>query len=157
MDNPKVYVKNNHRFGNAVFAKEKISKDEVIAEFDGKIYNAEDPVWDDAILCKELSDHCIQFSENMWRDSNGLARQINHSCEPNCGIKDLFKIVAMRDIEAGEEISWDYEMSEKQDLWEMECHCGKPNCRGRIGNNANLPSEIRKKYNGYISGWLENK
>jgi hypothetical protein len=83
-----------------------------------------------------------------------MARYINHSCEPNCGIKGLFKIVAMRDIDVGEEVTWDYEMTEDSDVWRMQCHCGSENCRGEIGAYRNMPQETREKYRGYISEWL---
>ena len=101
-----------------------------------------------------MYDHVIQFEEKKWRDSNGIARCINHSCNPNCGIKDFFKIVAMRNINIGEEITWDYEMTEKHPWWRMKCECGVVDCRKEIGNYKNMPESVRKKYEGYISEWL---
>ena len=149
MDNKKVFVKEGLKFGKAVFAKERVLKGEVVAEFDGEIYPWHDKRWND-----ELYDHCIQFEEGQWRDSKGLARWINHSCNPNCGIKDFFKVVAMRDIEADEEITWDYEMTEKHPWWRMKCECGTSDCRKEIGNYENMPQQVREKYKGYISEWL---
>ncbi len=148
MDNSKVSVIKN-KFGEAIFAKENISKGEIIAIYDGPIYDYYFEGW-----TKELQDHCIQFEKRKWRDSKGIARLINHSCEPNCGIKDLFKIVAMRDIKNGEEITWDYEMTERNSWWKMKCKCGEKNCRKVIGNHKNMPKKVRDKYKGYISGWL---
>lgn len=99
-------------------------------------------------------DHVIQFEKHKWRDSNSIARCLSHSCEPNCGIQDLFKIVAMRDIKKDEELCWDYEMSENSD-WQMECLCGSKNCRKLIGVYKYMPQNIREKYGDYISGWLK--
>lgn len=107
MDNPKLTLRKKEKFGKAIFAGEDILKGELIAEFDGQIYDFNYENWN-----RELADHVIQFERKKWRDSNGMARFLNHSCEPNCGVKDLFKIVAMRDINKGEEITWDYEMTE---------------------------------------------
>jgi SET domain-containing protein len=149
MDNPKVFVQETHKFGKAVIAKEKILKGEVIAEFDGKIY-----AWDSEDWNEDLYNHVIQFENKKWRDSSGIGRLINHSCDPNCGIKDYFKVTAMRDILPGEEITWDYEMTEKHPYWRMKCRCGEPICRKIIGNYKNMPQEIRNKYAGYISEWL---
>lgn len=149
MDNPKAVVKEGQKFGRAVFAKEKIYRGEVVAMFDGEIYP-----WDDERWTEELYDHVVQFEERKWRDSKGIARWVNHSCDPNCGITDLFKITAMRDIEPGEEITWDYEMTEKHPWWRMKCECGSAECRGEIGNYNNMPEKIRQKYKGYISSWL---
>ena len=96
----------------------------------------------------------IYSSEVRWRDSQGIARLINHSCEPNCGIKKLFNVVAMRDIVKGEEITWDYDMTEDNKNWRMNCLCGTPSCRKIIGSYKNMPEEVREKYKGYISEWL---
>jgi hypothetical protein len=150
MDSQKVVVKKTSNQGLGVFALDDINKDEVIAMFDGDIYDKDFDGWTDEIL-----DHVIQFAPLKWRDSKGIARRLNHSCEPNCGIKDLFKIVAMRDIKKGEELTWDYEMTEKNEFgWRMKCRCGTESCRKSIGNFKNMPEEVRKKYEGYISEWL---
>jgi len=151
MDSEKVIVRQGGPHGSGVFAVAAIAKDEVVAEFDGPMYPRGDPAWND-----DLNDHTIQFAENWWRDSVGIARDVNHSCTPNCGIKNLFAIVAMRDISPGEEITWDYEMSENS-AWRMDCKCGSPERRGRVGAYEQLPEHIRLRYHGYISEWLQEK
>ena len=149
MDNNKVTVRKTKKYGQGVFAKKKIFKGELIAAYDGPIFTGDYDYWTD-----DLYLHTIQIGPNTWRDSNGIARLINHSCDPNCGIKRLTHIVAMRDIEKGEEITWDYEMTEKHPYWSMRCRCGSKICRKRIGNYENMPKEVRKRYKGFISGWL---
>ncbi|XP_066357017.1 histone-lysine N-methyltransferase ATXR7-like isoform X2 [Miscanthus floridulus] len=67
----------------------------------------------------------------------GLARFINHSCDPNCytkvitvdGQKKIF-IYAKRRIYAGEEITYNYKfpLEEKK----IPCHCGSRRCRGSM-------------------------
>ena len=150
--NNKVILKETKEIGKGLFAKENIEKGEIVAEFDGQIYEKGKTDWTD-----ELRDHVIQFAINKWRDSNSIARYINHSCDPNCGVKDLFKIVAMRNIDSGEELTWDYEMTEDNDTWRMKCRCNSEICRKEIGAYRNMPEKIRIKYKGYISDWLINK
>lgn len=153
MDNPKVSLRRTKKFGGkGVFANQPIRKGEVIAIFDGPIYDDDFEGW-----TRDLQNHTIQIGKAKWRDSKGLARFINHSCDPNCGIKGLNKVVAMRDIEKGEQITWDYEMTERSDWWRMRCKCGSPLCRKVIGNYDNMPLEIRRKYKGYISTWLTGR
>ncbi|MBC7741337.1 MAG: SET domain-containing protein-lysine N-methyltransferase [Bdellovibrionaceae bacterium] len=149
MDNQKVSVHATRKFGRGVFADRFIKKGELIAAFDGPIFDEDYEPW-----TRDMYNHAIQFGRAIWRDSKGMARLINHSCEPNCGIKALFKVVAMRDINSGEQITWDYEMTEKNLHWKMKCKCGNKNCRGVIGNYSNMPLEVRKKYKGHISEWL---
>jgi SET domain-containing protein len=149
MDNPKIIIRETKNRGRGVFAKQSITKGEIIAAFDGPIYGIDDN-WTEDML-----GHAIQFEKERWRDSNGIARVINHSCEPNCGIKNLFEVVAMRNITPGEEITWDYEMTENNQFgWKMECLCGTPSCRKIIGRYENMPQETRERYKGYISRWL---
>ena len=150
MDNPKVSISHN-RFGRCLIANEDIAEGEVVAEFDGPEYVAEKAT----DLEKDIADHAIQFEEHKWRDSK-FARYINHSCEPNVGIKGLFALVAMRDLKEGEELLWDYDMTEDSD-WRLGCLCGTSSCRGVIGAFGLLPQETRDKYKGYISDWLVKK
>src|SRR5512135_1933631 len=66
------------------------------------------------------------------------ARFINHSCEPNCTAvteKKHVYIEALREIAAGEELLYDYNLTrhdeDSADLPQRyACHCGAPTCRG---------------------------
>ncbi len=62
------------------------------------------------------------------------ARFLNHSCGPNCEAQqeeDRVWLVALRDIEAGEELTFNYgyDIGEWRDY---PCGCGAPNCLGFI-------------------------
>jgi len=70
------------------------------------------------------------------------ARYINHSCAPNCEAvyeeedREIW-IVAVRDIEPGEELTYDYGYAVEMESWEearrlYPCRCGAPTCRGTI-------------------------
>ncbi|MGZ3723981.1 MAG: SET domain-containing protein [Bdellovibrionales bacterium] len=152
MDNRKVKIRNTRQFGRGVFAERKIKKGEVIAAFDGPFLDDDFEGW-----TEDLMNHAIQYAKAAWRDSTGIARLINHSCEPNCGIKNYFQVVAMRDILPGEHITWDYEMTEKNSWWKMKCRCGNASCRKIIGNYSRMPLAVRNKYRGFISEWLLGK
>ena len=68
------------------------------------------------------------------------ARWINHSCNPNCEAieeDDRIFIYAMRNIQAGEELLYDYRMEIDEPVTEaakkkFACHCGASNCRGTL-------------------------
>lgn len=68
------------------------------------------------------------------------ARFINHSCDPNCdAVVDDGRIwiEAIRDIEPGEELAYDYafvleERHSPAAKRRYPCHCGAASCRGTI-------------------------
>ncbi|NNE91227.1 MAG: SET domain-containing protein-lysine N-methyltransferase [Verrucomicrobiales bacterium] len=139
----------DHPFGKGVVASAPIPKGELIATFDGQIYYG--VTVDD--YPEGVPDYLISFGTDRARHSNGIAHLLNHSCEPNCGVRGLFDLVTMRDVEEGEELCWDYDMSEDSDWW-LECKCGSETCRKEIRGFRHLPEEKRKEYRGYISDWL---
>jgi SET domain-containing protein len=62
------------------------------------------------------------------------ARLINHSCAPNCEAEkddDRIWIIATRDIQAGEEITFNYGY-DLEDYKDYPCQCGSPKCVGYI-------------------------
>jgi SET domain-containing protein len=66
------------------------------------------------------------------RGGNGT-HYINHSCEPNAFMQILYGhilFIALRDIQAGEEITIDYESTLHSN--KKRCVCGAPSCRGTI-------------------------
>lgn len=146
----KVFVGEN-RFGKCLIAKENISIGEYISEFDGEIYTANKCT----DLPKDVADHAIQFDQNKWKDST-FARFINHSCEPNTAIKDLFRLIAIKEIKEGEELTWDYDMTEDSD-WTMSCLCGTKSCRKTIGAFGNLSESEKQARRDHVSDWLKNK
>jgi len=67
----------------------------------------------------------------LWdTDPNGWAPQ-NHSCSPNTRYDGL-NVVATEDIAAGDELTLDYASFLDEHMEPFTCHCGAPNCRGRI-------------------------
>lgn len=58
-------------------------------------------------------------------------RFLNHSCEPNAAFEDL-ELVAVRAIEATEQITFDYNTTEYDLASPFECHCGSNDCCGVV-------------------------
>ncbi len=156
---PKVKTKKSDN-GLGVFAVKKISAGELITDYTngtGKyIKNAEAKKF-----FNEGFDYMLQVSDNLYfaaTRNNELepGDYINHSCNPNCGIKGRIKIVAMRNIKPDEEITFDYAMSESSN-YRMKCNCGSQNCRGVItGDDWKIPA-LQKRYEGFFSEYLQKK
>jgi hypothetical protein len=74
-------------------------------------------------------------------DGEGVAAFINHSCDPNCEAdenKGRVWIIAIRDIEAGEELTYDYNLYDGDLDDPSPCSCGAPNCRGSMYSEKEL-------------------
>ncbi|AMD19722.1 HCL429Wp [Eremothecium sinecaudum] len=68
----------------------------------------------------------------------GIARFINHCCEPSCTAKIIkvdgtkrIVIYALRDVAQNEELTYDYKFEREADDQErLPCLCGAPSCKG---------------------------
>ena len=132
--------------GKAVFAGKKYIEGEFIVQFTGKVYSREEYLH----LHDPDNNHYIQVGENIFMGPSGNADDlINHSCNPNCGLKissDGVFLYAIRDINPGEEITFDYSTTMDEEHWEMDCCCGDPKCRKKIKDFKYLPEDIKKLY-----------
>ncbi len=81
----------------------------------------------------------------------------NHSCNPNAGLNGQISLVAMRAIAVGEEICFDYAMSDSNPYDEFDCGCGAPNCRGRITADDWQRPDLQSRYRGYFSPYLQRR
>ena len=78
-------------------------------------------------------------------DGFGTAMFINHSCDPNCETEDhsgRVYIVAVRDIAAGEELTYEYNLCDSDDA-NADCYCGAAACRGTMFSDAELKRRAR--------------
>lgn len=76
-------------------------------------------------------------------DGHCMAMFINHSCDPNCETDEedgRVWITAIRNIAAGEEITYDYCLYDGGDE-EQLCNCGAGSCRGSMYSRE----ELRKR------------
>lgn len=78
---------------------------------------------------------------------------INHSCEPNIGFAGNIVLVAMREIDPGEELTTDYALFDDYD-GAMECRCGTASCRRTINGRDWRRPELQRKYGEYFSWYL---
>lgn len=147
-------IKDTINKGLGLFAKKDFEIDENLFEFTGEIYEA-DFAKD---LTDEIKDHGVGVFENRWIwDRGNYAYYINHSCDSNCGMNGLTKVVARKKIKAGDELTIDYALFEDCD-WVLEgCLCGENLCRNSPGRFREMPDHIRKMYGKYISPWLVEK
>jgi len=80
-------------------------------------------------------------------DGFGTAMFLNHSCDPNCETEEhggrVF-IRALRAIEAGEELVYEYNLYDSDDD-DADCYCGAPQCRGTMFSEDEVKRQARRK------------
>jgi len=139
--------------GNGMFAKERISKDEIVFIKGGHILKREQ-MFSSHIINSYLpiDDDYFLAAENL-EEEEAIKLYNNHSCDPNCGLRGEITFVAIRDIEAGEELTVDYAFIDNED-YEFECNCGAKDCRKKVtGHDWKIP-ELQSRYREYFAAYL---
>ena len=142
---PKIIVRNSRIHGRGVYAGRRLKKGERIVEYKGEVISwreadrrpPSDPDDPNHTFFFALDDHRKVIDANV---GGNAARWINHSCKPNCETTEdegrVF-IEALRDIRAGEELSYDYGLIIDERITptlkrQYRCLCGAPDCRGTM-------------------------
>lgn len=150
--------KSRHGFG--LFAIEHISKGETVVDYTdgtGQILSTEEA----NELYEEGNDYMLQVDDNrFFVATNGKELEdadfLNHSCDANLGVEGSLRFVALRDVEPGEEVAFDYAMTESSD-WVMECWCGAVLCRRTITGDDWKQPDLQARYSGHFSDYLERQ
>ncbi len=154
-EEPLFEVRNSPIAGSGAFALRPIPRGTRLIEYTGErvSHKVADSRYDEAE--ENGLSHVVLFTvdDKIVIDAGvggNDARFINHSCAPNCEaviVRKRVFIDAIRDIEPGEELAYDYEMQNDGEDAETArkfwpCRCGAPNCRGTL---ILLPEEKPKK------------
>ena len=138
-----------------IYALEPLEKEELLIVWGGDIVDEEEL----RQLPEELKKMTAQVEEGLFQVSRDPSPgdHINHSCDPNAGMRGQIAIVAMRPIAAGEEICIDYAMVDGTPYDEFDCACGAAACRGHISGNDWQRPELWDRYAGYFSPYLQRR
>jgi len=83
---------------------------------------------------------------NVVIDGFGTAMFLNHCCDPNCETEQeedgrIF-VCAIRDIAAGEELTYEYNLHDS-DEDDQDCYCGASACRNTMFSDLELKRRAR--------------
>ena len=95
---------------------------------------------------EERIDDPLQVGMRTYLDLDELSRAINHSCDPNAGLRRRSELFALRDIHRHEEVTYDYSTTIAPTVWFMKCACGSGNCRSVIADLRSIPSDQLRRY-----------
>jgi SET domain-containing protein len=156
---PKTEVRESKIHGRGLFARTDIAKDEIVAVKGGHVI-------DRKTLREKVTPRLgpveIQIDDDLFiapvtDDERELSMlYLNHSCDPNLGIRGEITFVAMLDIRSGEELTHDWAMTDDDD-YSVECNCGAPDCRKILTGKDWQRPELQNRYAGYFSAYLARK
>jgi uncharacterized protein len=154
---PKLEVKPvPHKGGRGVFACQPIAADEIVTIWGGRVISADQ--FDQ--VPPENQHSIVQIEENFFSVTIGDLEPVdfmNHCCNANVGLSGQVVLVAMRPIAAGEEVCFDYAMTDSRPYDEFDCTCGAPDCRGQITAHDWQRPELWERYDGYFSTYLQRR
>jgi SET domain-containing protein len=111
-----------------------------------------------------VDDDLYDMPENFidLKISEELCMIINHSCEPNLGFSsEQMDMIAIRDIEVGEEIAYDYQYMETEaTFYEIkECKCGSKLCRKDLLTKFDIYRNVdwQNRYYKYCGEFVKRK
>lgn len=168
-----VTVRGSQIQGWGLYADHSFQKGEIVAEYVGEyVVNTVTEKREKEYAEGRIQDYQFRVSANLVIDATkhgGFARYINHSCDPNCAAtivdgeppnQHMKRVIvrSQRPIEAGEEITYDYQFPIELDLEaRLPCSCGSTSCRGfmnwdlpestsitsRVQNSCNRKDKVR--------------
>jgi len=169
LSTPKLEMMLTKNKGWGVQAAERIEKGTFVVEYAGEVIN-------EAEMSRRMAESRAQGHHHFYMMEMGgglvidamykgnIARLLNSSCAPNCETQKWHDaatgevrvgIFALRDIDLGEELCYDYNFEHIIDNSgaKYSCQCGAPNCRGSIDTNLRFG---RKDEGRRIEIWWED-
>ncbi len=141
-----VASRNQPIHGVCLVTNREIHEGELVWELDEPIYSwKEIESWPQARR-RDFDRYGFQCGVDQYSLPEGLSREMNHSCDPNTWWSGSTKLVARRQIEAGEEITYDYSTADIDHGIEMECSCSSQRCRGTISSRDHLDPKWQSQY-----------
>jgi SET domain-containing protein len=130
----KKQTENGKEYG--LFVKENCKKGDLIIEYVGKVVQKINKSITSTVYLMTV------FDEQLWintKNMGGLAKFINHSCNPNCKLEQWevdglprMCYFAIKEIKEGVKLTFDYNWECDEDQNMTECKCRTVNCKGFI-------------------------
>jgi len=142
--------------GRGVFAAAVVEPGELVAVWGGRIVKqavAE-------ALPPELRRYVVQVEEAQYLaplEPIDAAELINHCCQPTCGLSGQIALVALKRIQPGEEITFDYATTDSSEFLSFQCSCSKGPCRRRVAADDWRRTDVQSTNRGHFSPYLQRR
>lgn len=152
----KVEIRESKTHKRGMFSKEPLKKGEVVFIKGGHILKR-DQIYSSGVINSyhPIDDNYFLGAMNR-EEEEWIKLYINHSCNPNCGLRGEITFVAMRDINTNEELTIDYSFVDNED-YSFMCTCGEDCCRSTVTGRDWKIEEIQQRYFDFFAAYLKEK
>ena len=152
----KVGIHESKTHQKGMFAVQPITKGEIVFIKGGHILKHEQIFSSGVINSYHPIDDLYYLGATNLEEEDGIKLFVNHSCNPNCGIRGEITFVAMRDIGVNEELTIDYAFLDNED-YSFNCTCGEQCCRSIVTGRDWKRKDIQERYFDYFAVYLKEK
>jgi uncharacterized protein len=143
--------------GQGMFANATIQQGEVVIVWGGTLFTLED-----IRAGKSLEHSYAAIGEGIFlghTSEQGYSADdyMNHSCDPNVWLANEITLVARRDINTGDELTFDLAMfwvPDEEEWGPLECHCGSTLCRQVFTSRDWRRVELHERYGNHFSPYI---
>lgn len=155
---PSIFVRDAGELGLGLFTLDLIPKGSQVILFGGTLMS-----WREVMaLPEDMHDIPFQVADDIFfgilrREDLGIGERINHSCNPNAGFVSEMKLVALRDILPGEDVTMDYATCSSMEDYRLVCRCGEKSCRGVVRGTDWQNPDLQRRLGDYFQPYLREK
>lgn len=154
---PKVAVRAcTDKPGRGVYAVNSIETGEVVAVWGGRIVGRAQA----EAITPDLRRYVVQVEDEQFLaplEPIDAAELVNHCCQPTCGLLGQITLVALRRIQPGEEITFDYATTDSSAFLEFPVSCSKSPCRQKVCSDDWQRSDVQSTNRGHFSPYLQRR
>lgn len=143
MSLPRLLIRSSSIHAAGCYTLDPIRKGRLVTEYDGPRVTKQQA--DERYADRHVT-YLFGVDDKDVIDGFGAPMFINHSCAPNCETEVLngrVFIKAVRDIKAGEELLYEYNLYDS-DEQTCDCYCGAKQCRGTMFSEEEVKRQQRR-------------
>ena len=152
----KVELRESMTHKRGMFAREPLKKGDVVFIKGGNTLRREQIFSSGVINSYHPIDDTYFLGAMNSDEEEGIKLYVNHSCNPNCGLRGEITFVAIRDIATDEELTIDYAFLDNED-YSFMCTCGEKCCRSIVTGRDWRRKEIQEKVFRLFRGLFKGK
>lgn len=100
----------------------------------------------------------LHLDQDCARDEHDVVqryfwRYLDHDCDPSAVIRER-EVIAIRDIEVGDGVTFDYNTTEYDMASPFQCHCSSAHCVGVVRGARHLTAAQRKRVARWLPAYL---